>query len=635
MLDNNLELLLVVSKSLGLSVPNRQKPNNKSFSIRPKKVEAWIESLPKANLGETARQIYKLLQETNKYDLPHKERCHFLEQLRETAHYVTNAMRKHFFGITYPLPQKNQKIAAATREIQIAMATGYKIALEDALKSNALFQDKKHLALLTHRAISYTSRMLVTSYQIYSAPPENTWKELNLLYRFANEKKLLSISISDFYLFLEEKSTIETEYMRAVLLSLSSPYQLRQGEVGKIFNCLERFAQDVELDQYQHNEHSNTQALFALNMKNGHQPGILQQLLTPDNTNNLRVVNTDALTQRLRHEIIATEDVVTSTITSLDMGRPDLSHDLLRRLLTSWAMESHRAFPRNSKREEVHVTTGLSLIHTSLNQARPERKEEQNKEFTRSAEYETSTVENITDEKPDVWNMVYPTGSAAQLTQIVTEELGQNTNNNQSTLAATLSLDVNTTDNQQEDKSKNVELLENWLIINESANGYCLKYNADGKARAQVGELVGVRRRISNHSWKWGIGVIRWLKFSAKRELELGVEMLNPDAAAIGMRPAINDDSHELQRTLLLPSIAAINQPATLVTGPAPWRIGNKLVLNILGKNFNVILTHQVQNTGLFAQFQFEFLDKAAKKEKVEAQDSNRDQDFSQVWSTI
>ena len=623
-----------MSKPLGLSVPARQKPNKNSFSIRPKKVEAWIASLPKANLGETARLVYKLLQETNKYDLSHKERCQFLEQIRETVHYVTNAMRKHFFGITYPLPEKNQKIAAATREIQLAMATGYKIALEDALKSNILFQEKKQLALVTHRAISYTSRMLVTSNQIYTAPPENTWKELNLMYKFADEKNLLMTSIADFYLFLEEKSTIETEYMRAVLLSLSSPYKLRQGEVGKIFNSLERFAQDVKLTPYNGKEHSSTQGLFALNILNGHQPGILQQLLSANNADNLRVINTDVLTKRLRHEIIETEDVVTSTITSLDMGRPDLSHDLLRRLLTSWAMESHRAFPRNSKREEVHVSTGLSSIHLSLNQARPAQKQDQSKEFTRSAEYETSTVENITDEKPDVWNMVYPTGSAAQLTQIVTEELGESTKKEQTIDEAELATTANKMGEKSDNDNKN-EYLDNWLIINESANGYCLKYNADGEARAQVGELVGVRRRISNHSWKWGIGVIRWLKFSAQRELELGIEMLNPEAAAIGMRSAINDDTPELQRTLLLPSITAINQPATLVTGPAPWRIGNKLVLNILGQNFNVILTHQVQNTGLFAQFQFEFLDKASKKEKVEQKDSSRDQDFSQVWSSI
>lgn len=622
-----------MSKSLGLCVPDRQKPEKNSFSIRPKKVEAWLESLPKANLGETARLIYQLLKETNKYDLPHKERCQFLEQLRETVHYITNAMRKHFFGVTYPLPRKNQNIAAAAREIQLAMATGYKIALEDALKGNILFQEKKHLALLIHRATSYTSRMLVTSYQIYSAPPKETWKELNRLYCIAEEKKLHHINVADFYLFLQEKSTIEYEYLRAILLSLSSPYQLRQGEVGKIFNSLERFVIHTSLTPYPGPEHPGSQGIFAINIKSDAPPGVLQQQLTGKNMGDIRIINTDALAERLRREIIETEDVVTSTITSIDMGRPDLSHDLLRRLLTAWAMESHRAFPRNTKREHVQVSTGLSSIHHSLSEAHPGKKQDETKDFTQTSEYEAGVVENITDERPDVWNMVYPTGSDAKLTQIVTEELGKNAATKRAPESdSSINKAVNRATGSNSPEHGH---MDNWLIINESANGYCLKYSDSGEARAQVGELVGIRRRISNHAWKWGIGVIRWLKFSATRELELGIEMLNPDAAAIGMRTTIDDAEHNLHRTLLLPNIPSINQPATLVTGPVPWRVGNKLVLNILGKDFNVVLTQQVQNTGLFAQFQFEFLDKPDKKKNPQQRNNSQEQDFTQVWSSI
>jgi len=115
-------------KSLGLIIPERQKPGRHSFSIRPKKVEAWLDNLPKANLGETARQIYQALTETNQLHLPHQDRARFLESLRETVQYVTESMRKHFLGVTYPLPEKNQKIAAATREIlAAAAATGHQL----------------------------------------------------------------------------------------------------------------------------------------------------------------------------------------------------------------------------------------------------------------------------------------------------------------------------------------------------------------------------------------------------------------------------------------------------------------------------------------------------------------------------
>ena len=118
--------------------------------------------------------------------------------------------------------------------------------------------------------------------------------------------------------------------------------------------------------------------------------------------------------------------------------------------------------------------------------------------------------------------------------------------------------------------------------------------------------------------------------------MQLGIEMLNPDAAAIGLRTAAsNGKDFSYQRTLLLPEIPAINQPTTLITGPVPWRVGNKLMLHILGKDVNVELSRLVQNTGLFAQFQFEFLDSDKLKQRNEQDERQDEQDFGHIWSSI
>jgi hypothetical protein len=233
-----------VSKPLDLSVPKRQKPDNSGFSIRPRKVEQWLEALPKANLGETARQVYKVLLETNQLELPHQDRIRFLESLRESVEYITDSMRKHYIGAGYPLPEKIQKIAAANREILIAITTGYKIAIEDRLNSNFLFQDKKQLALLIHRAICYSGQTLLTSYQIYAPYPPKLWAEMHKLYSYADNHKLTRIGIADYQHMYVEKSTIKAEYLRNLLLWLTSPYRLRQGEVTKVYNTLERWVQD-------------------------------------------------------------------------------------------------------------------------------------------------------------------------------------------------------------------------------------------------------------------------------------------------------------------------------------------------------------------------------------------------------
>ncbi len=622
-----------MSKPLGLSVPNRQKPDKGAFSIRPRKVEQWIEGLPKANLGETARQVYQVLIETNQLDLPHQERTRFLESLREVVQYITDSMRKHFIGVAYPLPEKNQKIAAATREILIAMTTGYKIGIEDSLRSNYLFQDKKQLALLVHRAISYTGQTLLTSYQIYAPYPQKLWAEMHKLYSYAESHKLNRMTIPDYQHMYVDKSSIKAEYQRHLLLWLTSPYRLRQGEVTKVYHTLERWVKYCNLVKPAQPDDPAADGQFGINLGKDQPPCPINQSNFTCPPANCRVLQTEKLAERLRHDIQKVEDVVTTTLTGIDMGRQDLSHDLLRRLSIAWRIETKRGFPRTNKHEDVQVAIGLSAIHLFLTDHHEESQHIPNDPFAHRAEFESSMVKSLSDENPDVWNMVYPDGKDVDLTKIVTEEL------------AVAGESPAKTDRppvySAQDSQKHAEAsLGSWLIINESASGYCLEYADGNSTKAQVGELVGIRRRNNEHSWKWGIGVIRWMKFNAQQEMQLGIEMLNPDAAAIGLRTAASESGeYNYQRSLLLPEIKAIKHPATLITAPVPWRVGNKLLLRILDKDVRVALTESVQNTGLFAQFQFEFLETDKAKNEIQQEDQREDQreeqDFGLVWSSI
>ena len=614
-----------MSKALGLSVPKRQKPGKDAFSIRPRKVEQWIDALPKANLGETARQVYQALMETNQLDLPHQERARFLESLREVVQYITDSMRKHFVGVAYPLPEKNQKIAAAAREILIAMTTGYKIAIEDTLTSNFLFQDKKQLTLLLHRAITYTGRTLLTSYQIYAPYAPKLWAEMHKLYAYAESHKLTRSTVADYQHMYINKSSIKAEYVRNLLLWLTSPYRLRQGEVTKVYNTLERWVQDCDIVKPTNPAEPQLDGQFGINLGKDLPPSPIAQTSFNCSPANCRVLQTSRLAERLRHDIQESEDVVTTTLTGIDMGRPDLSHDLLRRLLIAWGIETKRGFPRTSKQENVQVAIGLSAVHQYLTHHHQQTQHSRKDPFAQRAEFESSIVKNLSDENPDVWNMVFPTGDDVDLTKIVTEEL---------TLAGghnPRSFSPPTFSPEKQQKQPDVGL-GSWLIVNESASGYCLEYAEGNGTKAQVGELVGIRRHVNKHSWKWGIGVIRWMKFNNQHEMQLGIEMLNPDAAAIGLRTAAsNGKDYHYQRTLLLPEIPAINQPATLITAPVPWRVGNKLMLHILGKDVGVELSRLVQNTGMFAQFQFEFLETDKPKQPTEQDE----QDFGQIWSSI
>ena len=186
-----------MAKTLGLDIPELSKPDRDDFDLRPKSVDEWLDNLPRGNVGETARQIFEALVESNRFKYSYQHRLHFLESSRETIMYVTDAMKRHFVGIHAPLPIRNQKIAAATREIHYAMAMGYMICIENFLSHNLFFADSKQLSQLMQLAISSLDKALLTCYQTYAPYPAGIWSHLHRLYSAAEQQKLLTATVVD------------------------------------------------------------------------------------------------------------------------------------------------------------------------------------------------------------------------------------------------------------------------------------------------------------------------------------------------------------------------------------------------------------------------------------------------------
>ena len=599
-----------MSKTLGLSIPELVKPEKDHFDLRQKKVDEWLDNLPRANIGETARRVFETLAEINRFKYPHQNRMHFLEASRETVMYVTDSMKRHFVGINAPLPAKNQKIVAATREIHHAMAIGYMIAIENYLGSSMFFSDNKHLATMIQRALSSLGKVLLTSYQTYMPYPANVWSEIHKLYGAAESHKLLSMTIVDDQNLHNVKTSINSEYIRILLMALTSPYRLRHGEAGKVYSVLERWSGKSKLKTTENITHSGS--LFAVNLASDEAPKNYSLLEDGCKSEFCRILDSSSLTKAIRKDLKHGFKTGETTITSIEMNRPDLSQDLMKRLLIAWCVIPKRNFPRNEIDEHIQVTLGLTATHQVIINGSRKNNLDSGDAFENTASYEANSVSNsIAEDQPDVWDMIYfPSGS---------DDL--------ESLEEQLHKDQGSQNKQKKQQS------ETWLILNESASGYCIKSISEPQGRGQVGELIGIRRQTANSSWKWGVGVIRWLRTEQTNGLMIGVEMLTPDAAAIGLR-ALSNAKHDYQRTLMLPELSAVNQPTTLITTAVPYRVGHKLVINILGKEILVRLSKQVQNTGLFAQFQFEIMEEQAAVLKGEHEDENAP-DFSGVWTSI
>lgn len=612
----------IVGKIIGLDVPERTRPNRKDFSIRARKLNAWIDELPRANLGETAKQIFTVLHQTNQVNYPYQDRIRFLETLREPLEYVTSSMKKHFIGISLPLPEKSQKIAGITKELYSCMATGYKIALEDTLSKNFIIFNKNSLAMLTHRSVTYIGQHFLASYQSYSPFSDKYWEELHKLYKFAEKQNLLKNKIRDEQNIYVDKTSISTEYARILLLSLASPYHLRQGESGKVYGALERWLSRPIIHPLTTNE-KNTDK-FVDNLAQAQAPSALSLALTKDITDSsaLRIIDTQEIAEKLEYELKNSEDVGASTITNIDSLQLDLSHDLLRRLLIAWGMASKRYFPRVNKKEQVKITIGLSAAHQFITQkAQAMDNEKYTNKYNNRAHFESTEIKlDLNDPKTsteDVWGLIYPT-ELSGLEPLVEQELSLQGNRQ-----------VNAESVKTEAKQYQTD---NWLIVNESAKGLMINNEDEVNNKAQVGELVSIRRETNGRANRWSIGVIRWLKFNQDKSLQMGIETLNPNGAAVGIRSASTPNA-PLQRSLMLPELINLKQPACLITSPAPWREGHKIIINMLGKEIPATLTKSIQNTGLFSQFQFEITPQNKPEETVNK--TEKEQDYSHIWSSI
>ena len=615
-----------VGKIIGLDVPSRMRRDKTAFNLRPRKLSAWIDALPRANLGETAKQLYTVLHQTNQLVYSYQDRIRFLETLREPVDYVTLSMKKHFIGVSFPLPDKSQQIASITKELYACMAVGYKIALEDMLAKNFIIFNKTPLAMLTHRSITYIGQNLLAAYQSYSPFPDNSWGELHKLYRFAEKRKLLKYKVRDDMHAYIIKTSVSTEYARTCLLSLSSPYHLRQGEAGKIYGSLERWLNQPIIRALKADDKDSDKFVDNLGHANAPSPLSLKLAQELNDINDLRIIETQQIAGKLEHELKNNEDIGTSTLTNIDITRPDLSHDLLRRLLIAWGVASKRYFPRTDKNEEIKITIGLSAAHQFITQkAQAMDKGKYTNKFNHRAHFESTEIK-INLKEPastsnDVWGLIYPS-ELTGLEPLVESELSLQDDNH---------VDLNQSPSIADAKQYHAD---NWLIINESAKGLLINNKDELKNKAQVGELVSIRRQLDGRKERWSIGVIRWLKSNPDKSIQMGIETLNPNGAAVGIRAASSSSNAPLQRSLMLPELKNLKQPACLITGPVQWREGHKITINMLGKDIPATLTKSIQNTGLFAQFQFE-ISQQQQTEQIKSTTTENKQDFNQIWSSI
>ena len=572
-----------------------------------------------ANVGETSRQLFQSLRAFNRTRLPGKQRLQSIENFREPLAYVATNLNKHYLGTRFPLSDKAHKIANLNRELHSGMATAYKAAIVDLLTSHQGNVDLPLLTLAIHRCIGYLSRVILQSVVVYDPYPKRTWQELHVLHRLARRYHIGSDQVTDQLEPHAKQSTIDENYRRCLLFSLASPYKMRQKENIQIFDTLLEWSRYASFHTY---EDAPEDSSITIRQDTDLAPSHEARGHDPD-TKYLLVLDATQLLSRLREQFNDTPEEH-QTLFGID----ELDKGVIRQLIMLWSKAQKRAFVRTKLNFELRIAVGLRSVYKliTLGDAPSSTSEEKHEDDGTWIETqfahgnELHVTPRFSLQPLDIASYNPRRGDF--------EEFGPNSTD-YSEMAAEPEIEI-----WQDDKEQQLDDTTNLFnTINESAGGYCLDWRGKQIPKIQVGELIGVQSAMA--ASQFGVGMVRWMRSADSESMQVGVQMIAPNALAVTARLA-EQKTNKQEKCLLLPEVGTSGQPTSFICPSYPFSLGKKLLINDGENTQEIKLTRLLESSGSISQFQFVHLDdKGASISKDENDDFDDDSDYESLWSTL
>jgi hypothetical protein len=602
------------SPHLLLRVPT---PHQQALSFcdsTPRELKRWVAGLPKANLGETARLLYQALVELNQLVCTADIRLQLLELLRPEVYYVCNHLERHFLNQAVVLDERPRKVANLCQALQNHLAIGYKLIVVQEVGSTAR-EPLQRLVTALQRATHSLCGSLIRASQLYCPVPEGLWLELHQLYQIGCNQQLQRLNVRD----EQSKQTanpslsLEQSYLVALLLGCARCNQLRQSGIARLADALESWCALAKLQSI-----SQASSLFAIApLVDG--PARYKSLFAAGDRSNLLGLDSQPLADAIKEYLSLPAESRGQSKLQVPEG---FSLDVLQHLSAAWGDISERTFARNNGQGSLTLSIGMSAVHyfisgqTSFNEV-----------LKKPAQAVNFTAQGL-DKGPDIW------GGAFDAQRITHWEPGLPMEE-----IVYQGRDAAKTEHRQLDDAAG-ELYPTFSlsIVNHSPGGYCLSWPKEVPGQLQAGEILGLQ---DSPNQAWSVAVVRWIRQVRGGGTQMGIELVAPFAQPCGLQLMRKTEQHsQFLRALLLPAIAAISRPATLITPRLPFQEGNKVLINLNGSEQRAVLSRKQTSTGSFTQFEYRSVEQAdaPQGKPVTAPGSQAkagEEDFDSLWKSL
>ncbi|GLQ30618.1 GTPase [Litoribrevibacter albus] len=607
-------------KSIKLNIPEQDLTRLTFCDANVRSLQAWVDGLPMTNIGETSKRLYHAIIELNRLHLTPQVRYQLLELLRPAIYFISRALGKHYLQQPVVMPEKPLKIANLAQALQAHLAAGYKIAIAQGLELSNNEKHRKLLAFCSHRAISDLGRTILRAYQLYRPTPANTWSEIHQLYMLAENRNLLDYRVIDKPNCKRDHTTITDAYLRICLLGTAKPNQIRQQELTKTYDALENWVDYVKVCSPEEKH-----ALFVAQLTND-APPIYRIKATSASKDLQRGIETQHLVDLLNQQSNLPEK---SDEFFIQIPQ-DIGPNLLQHLTIAWGRMTERGFARAPAHGSMELLIGLASVHFHLAGERTLHEQlgqdietvvlgGSDNPFLQS-KVGRSNVGNGTD----AWSNAFDAGGGAMPNM---DGISMDSINFMPNQLA---------DEERERIKKHQAPIHIIDTLDTSPGGYCLRWSSDVPLKAQSGEIIALRE---NQHQGWSIAVVRWIRHINQKGTMMGVELLAPSASPCAIRLIQKSGTmSEFLHALLLPELAAIGKPMSIIAPRLPFKVGNKVMVNLAGKTSQYQLNKRLTATASFNQFQLKSASSninITEKSKTEKPSSSLGDDFDSLWPNL
>jgi len=591
------------AQKLNLRIPQQSLKSLSFAESSEKGIVQWIANLPKANIGETARQLYQGLIEINQLEIAPEKRLAILEKIRPEVHYVCSALAKYYLGQSIVLEDKPRKVANLSQSLQNHLANGYKIVVAQERQ----VRSRDHAAvvgLAIQRAMRGLCGPLLRAFQLYCPVADGVWVELHQLYQLARKRNLHLQPVQDNESLEGKPLSIEQCYLISLLMGSARPNQMRQSAMGKLFGVLEDWSRLANLLPPE-----DPKALFIINPNMDCPPRYRSLIRDEDLTESLGL-STDKLVSAIK-EYMLNGDSQTG------LRVPDgLGVEMLQHLSQSWGDLAERTFNRVPGRGTLKISIGMSATHFRIAKTSFAK-------FISADEHDLNPFsESAQRARQEGWSNAFDGGESVDwhpsgVEQINYTDLGENSDGNEG------------------EEHYPIHTLP---IVNHSPGGFCLTWPKEVPKQLQAGELLGVQEESDQD---WSLAVVRWIRQVRGGGTQMGVELIDPRCTPCALKLIRKTEQpSQYLRALILHEVTAIDRPATIITPRMPFSVNSKVMILQGNRESRAHLTDRVAASGSFSQFEYHLIEepgdtKSKPQQGGSALTVSTDDDFDSLWKSL